>query len=311
MMGIMRLLLCCLAASALAALSHAAERIPGTQVTLDPPEAFLPSSDFPGYAKEDTGASIMINEIPGPFAEVVQGMTAEAMKARGIELVSSEDVEVGGVKGKLLHTRQQAHGEVYEKWLLVFGTDKSVMIHGTAPQDEFAKISDPLRASLLAARWEPGLAVPILEGLPFTIEEAGDLKFAFKSGTTLALTEQGIHPQREIGKPLVVVNVVHDAQFRKDADHKAYATALLQQTAGLPGPIEITADQVADIGGGKGHRVVTSAQPKDAAQAIHYEATVLVEDGRLCLIFGRCSAATREQHRPAFDALCQSFRFKD
>jgi hypothetical protein len=92
MMDPMRLLISLLAACAFALPCLAAERIPGTQVTLNPPEGFTPSAGFFGYANESTGASIMVTEIPGPYADINKGVTAEGLKKQGIELVSSEDV---------------------------------------------------------------------------------------------------------------------------------------------------------------------------------------------------------------------------
>ena len=76
-----RTLTCFIWALALALPGLAAERIPGTQVTLAAPEHFMASADFAGYANEQTGASLMVTEIPGPYAEVMKGMTAEGMIA--------------------------------------------------------------------------------------------------------------------------------------------------------------------------------------------------------------------------------------
>ena len=50
-----------------------AGEVPGTSATLTPPDGFVEATRFPGFIKESTGSSIMISEIPGPYAEVTAG----------------------------------------------------------------------------------------------------------------------------------------------------------------------------------------------------------------------------------------------
>lgn len=54
----------------------------GTRVSLAPPVEFIPSAQFPGYQQESTGASIMVTEIPGPFAEVSAGFARPSELAK-------------------------------------------------------------------------------------------------------------------------------------------------------------------------------------------------------------------------------------
>ncbi|WFP51167.1 hypothetical protein PL263_03860 [Methylomonas sp. EFPC3] len=63
----------CVLACLLFASSANAEPVPGTSVSVTPPEGFTKAERFPGFMNEAIGASIMISEIPGPFAEVSGG----------------------------------------------------------------------------------------------------------------------------------------------------------------------------------------------------------------------------------------------
>jgi hypothetical protein len=57
-------------------------RVTGTSVALAPPPGFEPSSRFPGFERADLQSSVMVTEIPGPFAEVTSGLTAAALATR-------------------------------------------------------------------------------------------------------------------------------------------------------------------------------------------------------------------------------------
>lgn len=142
------------------------------------------------------------------------------------------------------------------------------------------------------------------------MEEAGDVKFAFKMANGVALTRDGIHPQREVEKPLVVVTVVSNPAFKAGADQKAYAEALLQQTANIPDNTEITESKPAQIGGKPAHHISARGKPDGAKEPIHYEITVLVEEGRLCQVFGRCGTKSKDEYQAVFETLRKSVKLK-
>src|SRR5687768_6123448 len=83
----------------------------GTKVSLKPPDGFTPSSQFPGYWLESLGSSIMITELPAPFAETSAGFSnpSELMK-RGMSLLSKQEVKVNGYSGLLVQVKQNAFG---------------------------------------------------------------------------------------------------------------------------------------------------------------------------------------------------------
>ena len=42
----------------------------GTRVVLTPPAGFVVADRFPGYLSQETGASLMVLELPAPFTEI-------------------------------------------------------------------------------------------------------------------------------------------------------------------------------------------------------------------------------------------------
>ena len=66
-------------------------RVPGTKVTLTPPDGFSLAQQYPGFEREVDQASIMVTELPGPAAEMIRVMTKEALAGRGMVLVASSN----------------------------------------------------------------------------------------------------------------------------------------------------------------------------------------------------------------------------
>src|SRR5215218_9058385 len=96
-------------------------KVPGTKCSLIPPAGFEPSSSFGGFQNAETGASIMINEIPAPYQEMVDGFTEEALKARGMTLTSKEPIDFNHSKATMIRLNQAANGITYLKQILIFG----------------------------------------------------------------------------------------------------------------------------------------------------------------------------------------------
>ena len=76
-------------------------RIPGTKSSLVPPEGFVLAGLFPGFEQESTASSIMVTEIEIPFEMIATGMTKEGMATRGMELLDTEEIKFGEVRGDL------------------------------------------------------------------------------------------------------------------------------------------------------------------------------------------------------------------
>lgn len=291
---------------ALPFMAHAAERIPGSQVTLQPPAEFELSAEFTGYHKAATNTSIMVTEIPGPFAEVREGMTRENLENQGARVISLEKIKLGTVDGLLIEAEREAEDGTYRQWLLVFGDATSVVINAIAPKEEFAKLSAELKKCLLATKWEPGLEVPIHEGLPYTVGEAGDLKFAFKMQKGVIMSRGGIHPIENPALPMVMVNAIADPAFTADLDAKTYAFALLDSLGKIPQQRTILGEKGIAIDGLKGYQVEVSARPEDADTDIYYRLSLALTDGWIYLQFCRIAEDEAKTYKPTFDKILES-----
>ncbi|MHC4215414.1 MAG: hypothetical protein ACYSWP_18790 [Planctomycetota bacterium] len=130
-----------------------AESVPGTSVTLDAPPGFVKAERFSGFMNETNGASIMVMEIPGPFAEVTKGFSdVEKMKARGINLLGKSSIIVDGQTAMLLHVEQSAYGNQFKKWVLVADQSGSTtLITATYLSAESKQQEQLLKKAVLSA----------------------------------------------------------------------------------------------------------------------------------------------------------------
>src|SRR5688572_25317974 len=174
--------------------------IPGTRVSLVPPDTFTAASQFPGFLREAVGASIIVTEFPASFVGVVAGFgDPSALEKRGMFLVRKQEVNVNRQTGLLLRIKQVASGITFLKWLLIFGNEKeSVMIAASFPEVLEKELSEQMKASILTATWNDKIQVSLTEGLNFTVAAKGELKPARRVANNLLFSRQGIFPSKVV-----------------------------------------------------------------------------------------------------------------
>ncbi|MBK6993756.1 MAG: hypothetical protein IPH31_02075 [Lewinellaceae bacterium] len=110
-------------------------KVSGTKCLLIPPSGFVVATTFSGFQNAETGASIMINEIPAPYQSIEEGFTADALKARGMTLVSKQVIDFNGSKATSINVTQPANGITYVKQMLIFGDSlTTVLVNGIYPE---------------------------------------------------------------------------------------------------------------------------------------------------------------------------------
>jgi len=208
--------------------------------------------------------------------------------------------------GFLLHTQQQVEEETYCKWILAFGGDTSVVIYATAEKSEFEKLSDTLKETLLKAKWDPDAKISLLEGLAFSMDEAGDLKFAFNLSGGVILTRDGVHPLPDPGMPLVLASSAADPQFTPELDPKDYAHALLVQTGKITDAKVIMEEKPIAVDGHNGYLVTAKGRQEGVETDFYFYHAAVLTDGRLFNFHGRVALENQAQYKPVFDELLKS-----
>ena len=171
------------------------KQISGTKFFLIPPAGFIPATNFQGFQQMNSGASILVMEIPGPFSESIKGMNEPGLKTQGIILRGKEEIMFNGNQGLFLTAEQFAYGTNYSKYILVFGdTLATYMVNGIFPK-EVPELDNDIRESMLSVVYEPGLTVDPLSAVSFSIDTQNTkLKFGKSITGMLLYTVDGKVP---------------------------------------------------------------------------------------------------------------------
>lgn len=196
-------------------------KVPGTAVQIAPPEGFQPSKLFLGFEQQDTGASILVTELPIPKAEVPKVLdklnSAAALGSRGMRMIESKEIVVSGIAGKLLLVSQSNQGIEFLKWVVVVAEgDRVLIVTAPFPKSKAATLKEPLRQTITSFTWTPSQPASQLEGLPFTFQPAGDLKVWTRFSNNVALTPNGVQSPIPASQPFLVLGSAYQTVYLPD-----------------------------------------------------------------------------------------------
>lgn len=281
--------------------------IAGTRISLTPPAGFTPSAQFPGYELESHDSSIMVTEIPGPFAEVSAGFSKpEELAKRGMSLLDKQKVKLSGQNALLMKVEQKAYGTNFLKWLLVFGDEKeTAMITATFQKQHEAELSEKMKASVLTATWDTKKEVSPTEGLSFTIEERGELKLSKRFSNMLIFTKHGIFPSKTADDPLLVVG----QSISKTAipDNEQYAKARVIQITQVK-DVEIEKLSKITLDDLDGYEIVAKGKDNKSGQAMLVYQVMLFEEQHYFLMQGLVSDKNRQSNLDVFRDMTRTFK---
>jgi hypothetical protein len=280
-------------------------RVPGTRVTLAPPPGFILADRYPGFQRADKAASIIITELPGPAKEMQKGMTADLLATRGMNLIRSQTVKVGGQDALLVHVSQITTAMEFLKWMLVAGDEKlTVMIVGMFPRTA-TELSQPIKQAVLSASWGSGVHAPPFEGLAFRVDPTPKLRLAGRVGNALVLTESGTMGPSEsdqailvIGSSLSDASIGNIEEFARERATKSTQVGPLRNVVGHG----ITTD------GLPGYELVAEADDLKTGRAVRMYQLVLLDGKTYYLAQGFVAAARPPEIIDQYRQVTGSFR---
>jgi len=129
-------------------------RVPGTNVTVSPPEGFSLAKHYPGFEWPEAQASIMVTELPGPAVDMMRSITGPTLAGNGVMLISARDAVIREKPARLLHVRQKTPRGEALKWILITGdASTTIMIVGTFTEGVSPGVGDVIKQSLLTTSW--------------------------------------------------------------------------------------------------------------------------------------------------------------
>jgi hypothetical protein len=269
-----------------------------------PPEGFAPVATFSGFMQEATGASIMINEIPAPYASIAESFTASALAAKGMKLISQKKIQLNGAEARLLKISQVANGIPYLKTMLVFGDDSNtVLVNGIYPKASKA-VEPMIEKALLSTMYHASQNENPLDAASFLINtESSNFKLVeYMSGSLLYSTDGKIPTD----KPTIIVG--NSIAAFTGIDRKEFALKRYNQLPDAQnGNVKETNDVTID--GLNGIEIVGYNKSKDATIELVYQLMLFTEGGNYFIFVGQAKEDLDENLK-SFKAIAKTFKRK-
>ena len=289
-------------------LSAIAGQVPGTSVSLPPPIGFTAADRFPGFTNEATSSSIVVSELPGPYAEVTTGFNDSArMQAQGMTLLSKSSVKVDGHTAMLLHIEQPAYGTIFRKWIVVLDRSRATtFIVASYPKAE-AKQEEPLKRAILAATI--GNGTDPINALAFSVTPSSPFKIAKVFGQNMILSPDGRFPANGEDVPFMVLGLSMSEDLAI-SNKKAFAEQRIAKTATVK---NITVGQTVPITLGQlsGYATTATGIGEDAATPLTLYQVTLFDKSGYCVIQGITPTAQMGTYVPIFEQIATTFRMKE
>ena len=282
-----------------------AERVPGTNVNLQPPAGFAPADNFPGFQSAGQQASIMVSQLPAPADVMMKGMTEENLATRGMTLLSSSTEKVNGQDALLLHLAQSAGGVDYLKWMLVMGDPQtSYLIVGTFPKSAGEEVGAAIRAALLTTRVEIRGPDNPFEGLLFRITPTPALKISSRVSNMLVLTETGMAGTVAPGAPIYIVG--SSVGPPGSTDLKAFSEARAKQTEQISDLKNVSGREIT-VGGLAAYELVADATGVKSGIPVRFYQVIAPDGDGYFIIQAFVSIERGDAMLPEFRKVTESF----
>jgi hypothetical protein len=283
-------------------------QVPGTQVLLAPPPGFALAERYSGFESVETGASILVTEVAGPYSEVAKGFDAAGFERGGMKLIESKPAEIAGRAGALFRAKRVAQGVTFVKWIGVFGDEKrTVQVVTNCPEAAVPALGDALRACVAGARWDRSLKVDPFAHLTFTIAVPPELVFAARMQNMLLFTRSGEVVKKEPSEPALTVGASLGAPAITDLE--TFAARRLRQ---LPSISDVAFDtsRAVEIAGLSGWEIGARAVQGEGATPIFVYQVLLADDSGYHLLVAMAGEELRATYLPVFEKAARSFALK-
>ncbi len=265
------------------------QNIKGTKISLIPPKGFTDGLNFLGLQQSESGSSIMIIDIPGPYSEVSAGITKENLLSKGVETSKIENLIINGLPAIFVTGTQNAYGNIYTKLILAFGTDnETIMINGVYPEN-LKKIGDEIKKSMLTVYYEANKKINPFDALDYTIDVSETkLKFGKSMSNSLIFSVDGQVPTASSDK----TNLIIAKSFSEitQEDKKLFSLNRLKQTPIEIGNIEYTNEITID--GISGYEIYAKGKNKKSGETENIYQVILFSDKLYYILFGTTNDET-------------------
>jgi hypothetical protein len=287
----------------------ALERVPGTKISMNPPDGFTITSRFSGFFHQETTSSIMINELPAPFAEIAKGFTEKGLNSQGMSLIEKSAVTFGTHPALLALVKQNASGNVFFKWILLFGDEENTeMLVAVFPDNAPSEWSKQLKNTLLTSRWHKDLDLDLFDGLHYRVEGHGDIKIAKKISNMLLLTKNGVIPNQPSGEPKVIISPSVSMDWQAPKDKLNYTLNRLQQMTSLCESPKTLSKQSITYDSLDGYQLEASCKHIKTGEQLFVLHTMIYSDHGYYVLNASVNHQQKQTYQPVFEHIFRSFK---
>jgi hypothetical protein len=287
-------------------------KVPGTAVQLAPPEGFQPSKLFLGFEQQNTGASILVTEMPIPKAEIPKVLeklnSAAALGSRGIRILESKKIVISGISGKLLLVSQSNRGVDFLKWVVAIAEgDRVLIVTAPFPESEAATLKEPLRRTITSLTWTPSQPAPQLEGLPFTFQPAGDLQVWTRFSNNVILTPNGVQSPIPASQPFLILGSAYQTVYLPDL--AKFSRKRLKTTSEVRGLTEVSGSSKT-ISGYSAFELVARGYDQKANMPLTIYQVIIKTEKTYFIVQGFVPNPKAQEYLPIFRTVADSFVHK-
>ncbi|MFC6102808.1 hypothetical protein [Olivibacter domesticus] len=248
-----------------------------------PPTGFIKALHFFGYQHTESGSSIMIIDMPGPYSEISKGITKENLLSKGIKVSSIENYVINQLPAIFVTGTQNADGNIYAKYILMFGTEgETFIINGVFPE-KLIKIGEEIKASMLTTYYDEGKVTDPFEALDYSIDVSKTkLKFGKSAANSLIFTVDGKLPPLVDDKTCLIVT--KSFSTITPVDKKTFSINRLKQNPMNIKNIEYVNE--VSIDGISGYEIFASAKNKKTDETENIYQVILFSDNLYYILTG-------------------------
>src|SRR5688572_5019762 len=265
------------------------QNIKGTKISLIPPKGFTEGLNFLGLQQTESGSSIMILDIPGPYSETSAGINKENLLSKGVEVSKIEKLIINELPAIFVTGTQNSNGNIYTKYILVFGTDNETIIINGVFSENLKKIGDEIKKSMLTVYYDADKKINPFDAIDYTIDVSETkLKFGKSMSNALIYSVDGKVPTSSSDKTNLIV-VKSFSQITQE-DKKLFSINRLKKT-----PIEIESTQYTNeitIDGISGYEIYAKGKSKNSSEIENIYQVTLFSDNFYYILFGTTNDET-------------------
>jgi hypothetical protein len=267
------------------------QNIKGTKISLIPPAGFTDATDFSGLQQMESGSGIMIFEVPAPYSETSKAITKEPLLSKGIQVSKIENLTINRLPAILATGVQNAYGNTYTQYTLVFGTEKeTIMINGVFPK-KFKKMGEKVKKSMLSVYYDANKELKSFEFPDFSIDLSGTkLKLCMNLFGVVLFTVDGLMPPTSSNDKTEMV-IVKQSFDTIQENKKTFAINSVKKRASLDAE-KIEYMNEISIDGISGYEIYEKGKYKEGSGVINNYYVILFGDNFYYLFVGATNDET-------------------